>query len=166
MPSHLRLARDEDSAGLIQLIAVCWAEYPGCVLDVDAELPHLYTPATSFARWDGQLWVAEENDRITGSVGFVPSGTPRTAELRMLYVMPEARRQRLGSLLLRTAEQEAAERGLTEVELWSDTRFITAHRFYERHGYHRTGAVRELHDLSNSLEFHFRSSRKDTGSSR
>ncbi len=135
-------------------------------MNVDAELPHLYTPATSFGRWNGQLWVTEENGEITGSIGMVPSDTPSTAELRMLYVMPQARRQRLGSLLLHTAEQEAAERGLTGVELWSDTRFTTAHRFYERHGYHWTGAVRELHDLSSSVEIHFRSQKKDSRSSR
>lgn len=37
--------------------------------------------------------------------------------------------------------------------LWSDTRFERAHGFYERRGYVRTGPIRVLNDLSNSLEF-------------
>jgi GNAT superfamily N-acetyltransferase len=37
--------------------------------------------------------------------------------------------------------------------LWSDTRFDRAHRFYERRSYVRHGAIRVLHDISNSLEF-------------
>ena len=36
-PLVLRPARDGDAAGFIALIGACWAEYPGCVLDVDGE---------------------------------------------------------------------------------------------------------------------------------
>ena len=35
------------------------------------------------------------------------------------------------------------------------TRFTRAHRFYERSGYERTGRTRELHDISNTTEYHF-----------
>ena len=38
---------------------------------------------------------------------------------------------------------------------WSDTRFLDAHRLYERLGYVRTGETRDLHDLSNTTEFFF-----------
>jgi GNAT superfamily N-acetyltransferase len=39
--------------------------------------------------------------------------------------------------------------------LWTDTRFEAAHRFYEKHGYVRQGAIRILDDLSKSLEFRY-----------
>ena len=32
---------DADGEGLIALIDLCWSAYPGCILDVDAELPEL-----------------------------------------------------------------------------------------------------------------------------
>ena len=38
---RLRAVVDGDSAGLIRLIAAVFAEYPGCVLDVDREEPEL-----------------------------------------------------------------------------------------------------------------------------
>ena len=37
MTETLRPATDDDSAGIIALIAACYAEYPPNVLDVDAE---------------------------------------------------------------------------------------------------------------------------------
>ena len=37
--------------------------------------------------------------------------------------------------------------------LWSDSLFVRAHAFYEKHGYVRRGGLRSLQDLSNSIEF-------------
>lgn len=37
----IRDGRDSDSEQLITLIESVYAEYPGCVLDVDGEAPHL-----------------------------------------------------------------------------------------------------------------------------
>ena len=50
----------------------------------------------------------------------------------------------------------AESRGARFVELWSDTRFADAHRLYERLGYRKSGVTRELHDMSGSVEYHFR----------
>jgi putative acetyltransferase len=69
----------------------------------------------------------------------------------MLYVRAAARRSGLGGRLLAVAEDEARRRGARRIQLWSDTRFTTAHRFYERRG----PATRELHDLSASVEYLF-----------
>ena len=44
----IRAGRDEDAGGFIALIGAAWAEYPGCVLDVDGELPELRALATYF----------------------------------------------------------------------------------------------------------------------
>ena len=49
--AQLRPARDSDSAGVIALIGRVFAEYPGCVLDVEAEEPELRAPATHFDRF-------------------------------------------------------------------------------------------------------------------
>jgi putative acetyltransferase len=52
-------------------------------------------------------------------------------------------------------EEEARSRGAETLELWSDTRFVDAHRLYERLGYVRGEETRELHDLSRSTELYF-----------
>ena len=48
----------------------------------------------------------------------------------------------------------ARERAATEMVLWSDTRFVHAHRLYERMGFTRNGA-RRLDDINNTTEFRF-----------
>ena len=45
----IRPGLDGDAAGFIALIARCWAEYPGVVLHVDAEVPELRALATYYA---------------------------------------------------------------------------------------------------------------------
>ena len=49
-PPVLRAGRDDDAAGIIALIGACWAEYPGCVMDVDGEVPELRALATYYRR--------------------------------------------------------------------------------------------------------------------
>jgi GNAT superfamily N-acetyltransferase len=151
----IRAARDEDAAGLIALVGACWAEYPGCVLDVDGEMPHLRRIAGAYAEWGGELFVAEQLGEVVGSVGWVP-GADGGIELRMLYVAATARRRGLGTRLAELVETAARERGAASLELWSDTRFLDAHRLYERLGYMRSGVTRELHDRSHTVEYRFR----------
>jgi GNAT superfamily N-acetyltransferase len=154
----LRDARDDDADGLIALIGAAFAEYPGCVLDVDGELPELRAIATAFRRWGGHFEVAERGGRVVASVGWVPSPADpsRGVELRKLYVARDARRAGLGTTLCRRVERAARDRGAAYVELWSDTRFADAHRLYERLGYVRSPSTRELNDRSATVEFHYR----------
>ncbi|MDF2972749.1 MAG: hypothetical protein K0R61_3199 [Microvirga sp.] len=39
--------------------------------------------------------------------------------------------------------------------LWSDTRFVTAHRLYTRLGYVQDEGQRQLADISQSVEYRF-----------
>lgn len=151
----IRDARDDDAEGLIALIGGCFAEYPGCLLDVDGELPELRAIATAFRGWQGRFWVAERAGRVVGCVGFTPGKKAGYAELKKLYVERPARTAGLGGALCSLAEDEARKAGFTRMDLWSDTRFTTAHRFYEKRGYARGPTTRELHDISNTVEYYF-----------
>ena len=148
----IRPARDADAPGLVALIAACWAEYPGCVMDLDGENPELRRFASYCAEQGGAAWVAELGGEIVGMVATVPLGGGEW-EIKRLYVARPLRGAGLALRLLATAEGFAAERGAGCLVLWSDTRFDRAHRFYEKQGYARAGAVRALDDLSRSLEF-------------
>jgi putative acetyltransferase len=152
---HLRDARDDDAPGLIALIGAVFSEYPGCVLDVDGELPELRRIASDFDQHGGRFWVAEQGARIVGCVGFAPSAAPGGIELKKLYVARELRQAGLGSRLVELVEREAQACGARFIELWSDTRFSTAHRFYEKRGWRRSSHTRELHDQSNTVELRF-----------
>lgn len=150
---RIRVARDADSPALIELISTVYAEYPGCLLDVAGETPHLLRPASSFADWNGRIWVAEGQGGLAGCGGYRDDAGG--FELKHLYVAAGSRRQGLASRFMTLAETEARRRGRTWVELWTDSRFDLAHRFYQARGYVPTGRRRELFDLSRTLEYHY-----------
>lgn len=148
MPS-LRAATDADSEGVIALIGRAFAEYEGCVLDVDREEPDLRAPASSFDRF----WVVEEKGEILGT-GACSIHADRV-EVKKIYVDPRLRGRGWGRTLIKRVEQTAREVGRDRVDAWSDTRFTTAHAVYEHLGYVRQPETRDLHDLSRTTEHHF-----------
>ena len=152
---RVRPAVDEDSWDVIGLIGACWSEYPGCVMDVHGECPDLLAPASAYLRHGGAFWVAVDGcGTVVATVGWRPL-SPEAVELERLYVNLRWRRKGVASALADLVERTAAARRATRVQLWSDTRFRDAHRFYERRGYTRTGPDRELGDLSRTREHHF-----------
>ncbi len=154
----LRAARDADGPGVIAVVAAAYAEYPGCVLDVDAEEPELKAPASAYARRSGRFWVAADEARILGCVACLPApegGLEPGLEIEKLYVASSARRTGLGTRLLDLVEAEAAARRAGYITLWTDTRFEAAHAFYQAHGFRQTG-LRERDDASQSVEYGFR----------
>jgi GNAT superfamily N-acetyltransferase len=152
---HVRPAVDEDSWDVIGLIGACWSEYPGCVMDVHGECPELLAPASAYLHHGGAFWVAVDGcGTVVATVGWRPLSA-EAVELERLYVNQRWRRRGVASALADLVERTAAGRLATRVQLWSDTRFHDAHRFYERRGYTRSGPDRELGDLSQTREHHF-----------
>jgi GNAT superfamily N-acetyltransferase len=151
----LRPGRDEDADGFIRLIGDCWSEYPGCIMDVDGEVPELRALATYFAEAGGALWAAERDGRVIGMAATRPMGQDAAYEICKVYVAKEARGTGLAHDLLAAAEAHARAAGAERLVLWTDTRFEAAHRFYEKRGFVRQGSIRILDDLSNSLEFRY-----------
>ena len=151
----LRVGRDSDAAGFIALISACWAEYPGCVFDLDGEVPELRALASHFAAQDGALWVAEVAGSVVGMVATHPLPGSPDWEICRMYVAADQRGTGVAAALLGAAEAHARAAGAEMIRLWSDTRFTRAHTFYAKQGYVRQGPIRVLNDLSNSLEFPF-----------
>jgi GNAT superfamily N-acetyltransferase len=121
-------------------------------MDVDTEMPELRAFATYCAGQSGAFWVAEVEARIIGMIAVRP--IDHTAwEICRAYVHPSLHGSGLGHALLDRAEAHAIAAGAERLLLWSDTRFDRAHRFYEKRSYVRSGPLRVLHDISNSLEF-------------
>ncbi|WP_204239091.1 GNAT family N-acetyltransferase [Microvirga arvi] len=151
----IRTVVDHDRQDLFGLIAVCYADYPGCFVDPHDDLPDLRAPSRSYAESGGSFWAIEdERGRVCAcvAVDFPEAGT---AELHRLYVHPDQRGRGLGSLLVRQAEGHARSKGAGRIVLWSDTRFITAHRLYKRLGYVQAEGQRQLEDISRSAEYRF-----------
>lgn len=156
MPDNviIRAGRDSDADGFIALIWACWSQYPGVLMDVDAEMPELRALASYYQDQGGMLWAAECDDALVGMVATRPLDAGQW-EICRVYVAPDAHGSGLGHRLLDLAEAHAFAQGASGLALWSDTRFDRAHRFYEKRSYVRQGPVRVLHDISNSLEYRY-----------
>lgn len=148
----LRAGRDQDADGLIALVAGCWAEYPGCVMDLDGEVPELRALASYYAGHGGALWVAEAGGQVAGMVATRPLGDG-SWELCKMYVAAGCRGGGLAQQLAMAVEAHARAHGAETLKLWTDTRFDRAHRFYEKCSFARVGPLRALDDKSLSIEF-------------
>jgi GNAT superfamily N-acetyltransferase len=123
-------------------------------MDVDAEMPEYRSLASYYAGQGGALWTAEADGQIAGMIATRPL-TDGAWEVCRVYVLPALHGGGLGHRLLDVAEAHAIAAGASRLMLWSDTRFDRAHRFYEKRSYVRSGPIRPLADISNSLEYAF-----------
>lgn len=150
MPAlQLRAATNGDSPGIIDLVERCYAEYPGCVLDVEGEEPDLLDPEGAFS----SFWVLDQDGKVMGTIGCKLQ--PRRLELKKLYLDPDVRGKGWARMLVTRVEDFARQHNISLVELWTDTRFENAHGLYTHLGYVKTGETRELEDQSNTVEHYF-----------
>ena len=155
MQAALRAARDADSPRIVEIIGACFARYPGCVFDVEGEMPELNRVASHYAAQRGEIWVAQQDGLCLGCVAWKP--LPAGAwELQRLYVDPDRQGRGLGRRLAEHAIASARLKGVAAIELWTDTRFAAAHRLYESLGFTRAAMPRTLNDKSHSVEFFYR----------
>ena len=133
---NIRLADSTDAPAIASLLAAAFAEYL-----------HLYTPAgyaaTAISPEDivrrieeGPVWVSISDGLIVGTVSVVLKG--ESLYVRGMAVLPLARGQRIGELLLTHVEKFAASKGVRRLFL-STTPFLDrAIRLYEHFGFRRT----------------------------
>ena len=74
---------------------------------------------------------------VTIGPGYAAWSTGRLAALETLSVLPVHRGTRIGSQLLNSVWSRLAERGVDEMVITAVLTNVSAHRFYERHGFHQ-----------------------------
>ncbi|MGD8326657.1 MAG: GNAT family N-acetyltransferase [Sphingomonadales bacterium] len=151
--NFIRAARDEDADGIIDLIGRCFEEYDGVYLDVENEEPILKIFGSGFKSAGGESWVLERGGAIKACVGWTP--IDGGVELKKLYLDQDLRGQGLAEIMMDLVIDAAQKRGANRIELWSDTKFTRAHRFYEKNGFERTQDLRALNDISDTTEYRF-----------
>ena len=141
----------EDVPGILALIGEVYSEYD-CVLDAETEERHLLEPGPYFRAHGGEFWVVEDGGSIGATAAVLLHED--AGELKSLYVHTTLRRQGWGRRLTMLAIDYARSHGKPKMILWSDTRFLDAHRLYRSLGFREMG-TRELHDSNNSVEYGF-----------
>lgn len=126
----IRMACASDVDGMARLTSQLGYDVP--VSAVQARL------CSILARFDQRFLIAEDSG---DSVGWLHAmiieclETDRFVMIAGLVVDRGHRRQGIGRLLMRHAEQWADEQGCRVVRLWSSAARAAAHRFYEEIGY-------------------------------
>ncbi len=151
----LRPARDDDGDAVGRVIASVFADYPNCPF-VPEEFPNLGQLASSFESRGGLFLVAEDAGVVVGSFGIAPTHRPGVFELHKVYLAKANRGLGIARALFDRALTFAIEKGAHTIILWTDTRFVEGHRFYEKAGFVRQPGLRALHDVAQSLEFYYR----------
>lgn len=97
------------------------------------------------------LWVAEQDGAIVGSIFVMPSdGLPGSAQLRMLYVEPSARGQGVGSTLVGQAVGFARDKGYERMRLWTHANQQSARKLYAAAGFEIVETMQE-HNFGKDL---------------
>lgn len=81
------------------------------------------------------VWVAEYDGNIVGSVFLMQSGDAKVAKLRLLYVEKSARGLGVGKLLVKTCVERARSLGYAQITLWTNDILVAARRIYVSLGF-------------------------------
>jgi N-acetylglutamate synthase-like GNAT family acetyltransferase len=100
------------------------------------EQPDLRRIPEYYQTGSGNFWVARVADEVVGSIGLLDIGHGQAA-LRKMFVHPRWRGAEAGTArrLLDTLLEWARGKGVREIFLGTTSRFLAAHRFYEKHGF-------------------------------
>ncbi len=159
LPASLMLTSGTDADGhsMAALISRIFDDYENCPFVAD-EFPELQAPATYYTGKGGRLWVIKDKttEIVAGSIAIAPTHRASEAELFKVYLAHEHRGTGLAQTLLNTALNWASSADMQSIVLWTDTRFVAGHRFYEKQGFVRMPGIRALHDAASTFEFGYR----------
>ncbi len=142
LPWTIRTFRTGDMGMIAARQSILYAEYgwgrPMEVLQGEVTAAFL----RDFKPGREQCWVAERGGWMVGSVFLCE--TPQGAQLRLLYVEPEARGLGIGEALVRTCIAFARETDYSRIWLWTHTILTSARRIYAAAGFRIVST--EVHD--------------------
>ena len=128
---------DADRQGVLDLI--CTIQRSEFALPIAAaDQPDLLDVKAFYCLGGGGFWVARAGAEVIGSIALLDIGGGQGA-LRKMFVRQDRRGAGGGiaAALLGTLLGHAAASGMRDIFLGTTTKFLAAHRFYEKHGFER-----------------------------
>lgn len=150
-PYSIRRATQEDSCAAAEVVKSVYDEF-GFTWEGDGYHWDLYHIKEAYDDQGDAFYVAEIDGQIVGTVALerfdtIPGPLGQVVQhneyirvcaadcsLERLYVHPSARKFGIGGGLTEHVINLAKEEGRRVMELWSDKRFVDAHRLYGRYG--------------------------------
>ncbi len=132
----IRKARPDEAALIASVLYSSFKEYE---LFYTPEAFSATTPASDKVlerMKEGPVWVALQNETIVGTISAVSKS--EGLYIQGMAVLPTARGQRIGWLLLKHVEEFAVKRGVKRLFLRTTPFLKRAIRLYERFGFHHT----------------------------
>ena len=133
---QVQIASPDDAPAMASVLAAAFAEYE------PAYTPQALAATTPTSeqirlRWnEGPVWVAAHDGAIVGTVAAVPKG--ERLYVRSMAVLPTARGNGIGGLLLRHVVSFAAEGGYKSLFLSTTPFLSSAIGLYEHFGFRRS----------------------------
>lgn len=151
-----RRAAAADARGILDCLAAAFEPYRTSYTP-DAYLDTILTEETVMVRLASmQIFVAVIGDQVVGTIACAVKGADE-GHLRGMAVLPEWLGRGIAEKLLREAEAELKQQGCSRITLDTTEPLQRAMRFYEKHGYRRSGKVTDffgmpLHEYVKEVE--------------
>jgi len=152
----IRRGTAADVRGILECLAVAFEPYRTSYTR-DAYLDTILTEETFATRLASmRVFVAVAGDQIVGTIACARQNADE-GHLRGMAVLPEWLGRGIAEKLLRAAEAELARQGCSRITLDTTEPLQRAMRFYEKHGYRRSGRTTDffampLHEYVKDME--------------
>jgi GNAT superfamily N-acetyltransferase len=125
----------EHAAGVVAVILPIQQSEFSIPVTLDSQ-PDLLDIGTFYQQGNGNFWVALKDSEVVGTVALLDIGNHQAA-LRKMFVRAEYRGAEHGvaKRLLETLMIWSRARGLRDIYLGTTSKFLAAHRFYEKNGF-------------------------------
>jgi GNAT superfamily N-acetyltransferase len=155
---RLRPATEGESAELIEVVREVFVEY-GWIFDATDELPDFvqfdkYYAGNVPAKDKPFLCAVDMPDKQGAVAGCIALKFDHEGPcLSRVYLRKQYRGRGVGKWMVREYMEMLRLQGYGSLHLWTDTRFVPAHRMYEKVGFRMAGEIRSLHDINRSFEW-------------